>query len=239
MKPEKLVEELKREAQDKLKAVVLYGSAAAGDYVGKKSDYNILVVATDLSQSTLKSFSEPAKSWQKAGNPSPLLFTEERLKQATDVFPIELHDIVDSHKILYGEDVIADIELDTANLRLELEHELRGKLIQLRQRYLSVAGKRKQVVDLMIQSIGTFLVLFRAALRLFENEVPAKKIDALKQLTAHIDFDPDVFIAIQSLKSGEKNAKDIDAEDIFGRYILAVEKIVDEVDSYIKAGGSQ
>lgn len=236
MKPEKLVEELKRAAADRLKAVILYGSAAAGDSVGKKSDFNVLVISTDMGQSTLEAFSEPARAWQRAGNPAPLLFTEERLKEATDVFPIELLDIKDCHKILYGDDLVEGLEIDTSNLRLEIEHELRGKLIQLRQRYLIVAGKRRKVVELMENSIGTFLVLFHAALRLFESEVPSKKIDALESLAKHIEFDIEVFKTVHGMKAGDVDAKDQDVEQLFGKYLSAIERVTDDVDRYIKEG---
>lgn len=236
MTPEKLVEALSKSCDDKLVAVVLYGSAAAGDYVGKKSDYNVLVVTTDLSQKTLSGFSGPAKSWIKAGNPAPLLFTATGLSAATDVFPIELLDIKDSRKILYGEDPVEQIEVCTDNLRLEIEHELRGSLIKLRQSYLAVAGKPAKVVELMTESLSTFLVLFRAALRLFEDSVPIKKIDALEVLARHIDFKQEVFKTVQAIKSGEIKGRSIDAESVFGDYLHAVEAVTESVDSFIKKG---
>jgi len=233
MTPEKLVEELKGACDEKLRSVVLYGSAAPGDYVGKNSDYNILVVTSDLDQETLAAFAGPARAWSKAGNPEPLLFTEDRLRQATDVFPIELLDIKECHKILAGEDLVSGLDIDTANLRLEIEHELRGKLIQLRQRYLAVAGKRRATAKLMVDSVGTFLVLFRAALRLFEESVPAQKMEALQKLDGHIDCDLDVFRKVNELKAGTLNAGGLDIDQLFGQYLSAIESVIDEVDRYL------
>ena len=146
---EQLVEQLKKALPDGLKSVVLYGSAAAGDHVSKRSDYNVLVVTEQLGLSELKALSKPASAWVKAANPPPLLFTLDRLKKSSDVFPIEFLDIKETHKILFGEDFLQDIEVHTENLRLELEHELKGKLIQLRERYLLANGKPKQVIELM------------------------------------------------------------------------------------------
>ncbi len=175
MTPEKLVKELKQACPAGLKSVILYGSAAAGDRVEKKSDYNVLVVTEDLGLGTLNAISKAVSAWAKAGNPAPMLFTKERLAQATDVFPIELLDIRECHTVLHGEDLVEGLEIDTKNLRLEIEHQLRGQLIRLRQSYLLTQGKPRAVADLMTQSLSTFLVLFRAALRLFEQEVPQKK----------------------------------------------------------------
>ncbi len=236
MTPEKLVEALSRSCDEKLVAVLLYGSAAAGDHVGRKSDFNILVVTTDLHRKTLAGFAAPTKAWMKAGNPVPLLFTAAGLRQATDVFPIELLDIKDSRKILYGSDPVADLEINTDNLRLEIEHELRGSLIKLRQNYVAVAGKPGKVVELMTDSLSTILVLFRAALRLYQDDVPARKIDALTALAEHIDFECEVFKTVQSVKSGEIKGRAIEAEEVFEDYLGAIEKVTESVDSFIKKG---
>ncbi|VGO22098.1 nucleotidyltransferase domain-containing protein [Pontiella sulfatireligans] len=236
MKPEKLVEELKQACPAGLKSVVLYGSAAAGDHVDKKSDYNILVVAKDLGLSTLDALSKPASKWAQAGNPAPLMFTEDRLAQATDVFPIELLDIKECHKVLYGEDLVEGLEIDTKNLRLEIEHELRGKLIRLRQSYLLTGRKPKAVADLMTQSLSTFLVLFRASLRLFGEDVPQKKFQALEALAGHLEFDVAVFKTVQELKEATKKPKDVPVGELFSTYLKTIECVIDAVDAYIHKG---
>ncbi len=236
MNPEKLVEELKQACPAGLKSVVLYGSAAAGDHAGKRSDYNILVVTADLGLSTLDALSKAAAKWSQAGNPAPLMFTEERLRQATDVFPVELLDIRECHKVLHGDDPVAGLEIDTKNLRLQIEHELRGKLIQLRQHYLLTGGKPKAVADLMIGSLSSFLVLFRAALRLFDGTVPQKKIEALEKLATHLDFDVSVFKTVQQLKDGTAKAKEVAVGELFGNYLRTIERVTDAVDAYIQKG---
>ena len=236
MTPEKLVEELKQACPAGLKSVILYGSAAAGDRVEKKSDYNVLVVTEDLDIKTLNALSKTASAWSKAGNPAPMLFTEERLAQATDVFPIELLDIRECHKVLYGEDLAQGLEIDTKNLRLEIEHELRGKLICLRQSYLLTQGKSKAVIELMTQSLSTFLVLFRASLRLFEEQVPQKKFEALEKLSTHLAFEVSVFQTVESLRDGSKKAKDISSEELFNNYLKTIECVIDAVDAYIHKG---
>jgi len=234
MKLEKLTQELKKACGENLKSVILYGSAAAGDHAGKRSDYNVLVVAGDLSKDALKAFSKTAKAWARAGNPAPLLFTMERLKKSTDVFPVELLDIKECHQILFGEDVVSDLEISTANLRLQIEHELRGNLIQLRQQYLLAAGNPKEVCGLMVRSLSSFLVLFRASLRLFASDVPQKKFQALEKLNETIPVPCDVFQNVQHLKDGSLKPKNVDADAIFEEYIKTIESVTDAVDAHIQ-----
>jgi hypothetical protein len=156
--------------------------------------------------------------------------------QATDVFPIELLDIRECHKVLYGENLVQGLEIDTKNLRLQIEHELRGKLIRLRQSYLLTQGKPRAVADLMIQSLSTFLVLFRAALRLFEPEVPQKKFQSLEKLSTHLAFDGSVFRTVQELKDGTKKPKEVSVGELFNNYLKTIECVIDAVDAYIHKG---
>ena len=234
MKLEKLTQELKKACGENLKSVILYGSAAAGDHAGKRSDYNVLVVAGDLSKDALKAFSKTAKAWARAGNPPPLLFTMERLKKSTDVFPVELLDIKECHQILFGEDVVSDLEISTANLRLQIEHELRGNLIQLRQQYLLASGNAKEVCGLMVRSLSSFLVLFRASLRLFATDIPQKKFQALEKLNETIPVPCEVFRNVQQLKDGSLKSKNVDADSIFEEYIKTIESVTDAVDAHIQ-----
>jgi predicted nucleotidyltransferase len=188
MTPEKLTEELKQACPKGLKSIILYGSAAAGDRIEKKSDYNVLVVTDNLDIRTLNSIAKTASAWSKAGNPAPLLFTEDRLARATDVFPIELLDICECH------------------------------------------------VELMTRSLSTFLVLFRASLRLFEEQVPQKKFEALEKLSTHLAFDGAVFLTVEGLRDGSRKPKDISAEELFSNYLRTIECVVDAVDAYIHKG---
>jgi hypothetical protein len=236
MKPDKLVEVLKEAAGDDLISVVLYGSAAVGDHAGKRSDYNVLVVTKTLDLSLLNAISKPAIEWSKAGNPAPLMFTVERLQQATDVFPIELLDIRDCHRLLFGRDVVSGLAISQRNLRLQIEGELRGALIKLRQRYLLTQGKEKAVATLMIESLSTFLVLFRAALRLYEATVPQPKLEALDKLAAHISFEQASFQVVHQLKSGEKTLKEVDLFPLFKNYLETIECVIDAVDAFIHKG---
>jgi len=232
MKPEDLVVRLKTELADNLQSVILYGSAAGGDHAGTHSDYNVLVVAQALGLEALSAASKSAIAWARAGNPPPMFFTLDGLKKSADVFPIELLDMKDAHKVLHGEDVLKDIEVSTVNLRLQIEHELRGKLIRLREHFLLTGTKQRRIIRLMIESLSSFLVLSRAALRLFQEDVPVQKIQALEPLGKHLSLDLSVFKKVDALKRKELSAREVIAEELFKEYLATIEKLVDAVDAY-------
>ena len=80
------------------------GRPRPATYVPGTSNYNVLLVVDGLGVAELNALSKPALQWAKAGNRPPLLFTRGQLKASADVFPIELLDMRQSHRVLFGED---------------------------------------------------------------------------------------------------------------------------------------
>ena len=230
MTPDVFTQRLIASLGSRLQAVILFGSAAAGDYAGRRSNYNVLVVLDRLRVDELNHLSAVARAWVRGGNPPPLLFTQASLAESVSAFPLEMADIKDSHQVLFGEDVLRDLVIDTTALRFELEHELRGKLMQLRARYLLTRGRPREITALMVQSLATFLSLFRAALRVYQSEVPRKKLDALAALTAHVPVPREVFDTLWQLKTGRR-IRGLVPEQLFAEYLHAIESVAEAVDA--------
>ena len=228
--PEELTERLKETLGPNLKSVVLYGSAAADDRTRVFSDYNVLVVVGEMGLETLKHLAPIARKWGAAGNPTPLLFTEQRLRGAGDVFPIEFLDIKTTHRILFGADPFAGLDIQTGHLRHQLEYELRGKLIQLRQRYMDTEGKPRAVIELAEKSISTFAVLFKATLRLLGEEPPTRRAEVFGALKAHIDIDEAALREILALR--EKKRPSRNPDELFSALLASVEAAVDFVNDF-------
>src|SRR3712207_5077766 len=122
-----LVGDLKATHGDNLASVVLYGSAAAGDFVQTQSDYNILIALHRIKPEDLKQAQAPAREWQRLGHPMPVYFTAGELREAADVFPIEFRQMARARVVLYGLDPFESLRLSDKNLRHQTEYELRGK----------------------------------------------------------------------------------------------------------------
>jgi hypothetical protein len=215
-----------------LRSVVLYGSTVAGDYNEPRSNHNILVVLDRLTVLELKAIAGICGDWIRAGNPAPILFSHEQLLRSADVFPIEIADIKDSHRILFGEDVVASLPVYVENLRWQLESELKEKLIALRERYLLTGGTPARVTELLIDSLSPFLALFRGALRLFQTDVPPRKMDALEALARHVPIDTRPFDTVSRLKQGTR-MRGLDPDQLFADYLRATEQIIDAVDQLL------
>lgn len=230
MMPEEFAEKLAAVPGLPVVSVVLYGSAAAGDHAGKGSDFNVMVVLERVGAPELDAMAPAVRPWVRAGNRPPQVFTCEGLSRSADVFPIELADMKEHHRILRGADVLSPVEIVPAALRLELERELKVNLMRLQEGCLLAAGRASQVAALMRESVATFGVLARAALRLFGGAAPAGKRQAIEGLAAHVRFDPAPFCRVLDAKAAGSRIPSSEIPGLFARYLAAVTALAEGID---------
>src|SRR5215470_8286556 len=210
-----LVDDLRATHGENLASVVLYGSAAAGDHVELRSDYNILIALRRITPEDLRQAQAPMREWQRLGHPLPVYFTVEELADAADVFPIEFHQMAKARIVLYGHDPFEFVELSDANLRHQTEYELRSKLIQLRRLYIPASVSIQKLCDLMSDSLASFAALFHAVLILHGQQAPVAKPDVVRATARLLQLDPVAFEKIFEFRSGgnlptsEKKANDL------------------------------
>lgn len=215
---------------DALRTVVLYGSAARGDYREGTSDLNLLVILAEVDSAALRAGSELSREWVSQRNPPPLMFSESEWRASADVFPIEYTDIRDAHVVLHGEDPFVGLEIHWEHLRLQCEHELKGKKIQLRERYMLAAASPEELGRLLVQSFPTFLTLFRSVLRLAGERVPREPGAVLDALAARVDFDPEPLRAVQQARAGGTNLLPSANDPVVTGYLEAVSRTAERLD---------
>jgi hypothetical protein len=227
---DQLVEKLRQALPDDLISVVLYGSAAVGDHDEKFSDYNVLCVLSQLTPAQLGATESVFRWWRGQGNPSPLLLTKHEVETSTDCFAIEFHDIKEHHRILYGADVVSSLTIDRSFYRAQVEHDLRAKLLRLRQKAASVLSDRDALCRLLADSVSTFSVLFRHALILHDEDAPAKKRDVIVRAQERFGIDPAPFYALLDQREERGNTKALDPGALLAGYINEIGKVIDAVD---------
>ena len=230
---EQLARDLARTYGDALASVVLYGSAARGEYVEGLSDLNVLVLLRDTAPATLRRGTELARAWVGEGNPPPLVMGVEEWRRSADVFPIELSDIRDAHRVLHGGDPFEGISISPADLRLQCEHELKGKQIQLRERYLFSSGAPEELGMVLRKSLSTFLVLFRAVLRLAGEEGVREPEAVIRRTAEHAGFEPGPLLEIlRARRDGGDFRPEPESHTVTG-YLEAVGRVVEYVDRLV------
>jgi hypothetical protein len=225
-----LVEKLQAAFHDRLVSVVLYGSAVTGDHQPKFSDYNVLCVLGEITRRELAASEPIFRWWRGQGSPSPLLLTEHEVATCTDCFAIEFHDILRDHRLLHGKDVISGLVLDDCFYRAQVEHDLRAKLLRLRQKASGMLSDADLLRRLMLDSISTFCVLFRHALVLHGAEPPARKRDVIGAAQQRFGFDAAPFEKLLDIREERIKPREVNAVSLLDAYLQGVAVVIDAVD---------
>jgi predicted nucleotidyltransferase len=215
---------------ENLVSLVLFGSAARGTHVEGRSDLNTLLIVRDATVARLHAAAPAVAEWAKAGEPPPLIFAESEWRSCADVFAIEVEDMREAHRLLAGRDPFDAVVTRRSDLRRELEHEARGKVLRLRTEYAAAAADGKALERLLVHSAGTFFILFRAALRLTGGAPPASHDALVKETAAATDLDPAAFEWVLAALGGRKPPPLKPYDPIAGRYVDTMEKLADWVD---------
>ena len=237
MKFEAFLDDLKSAHGRNLASVILYGSAAAGDFVAQASDYNLLIALHKITPQDLRQSHAVMREWTRLGYQVPVYFTVDELETAADVFPIEFHNMERARKVLYGADVLADMPISDEYLRHQTEYELRSKLILLRRSYIPASTSVTGLVNLMAESLSSFASLFRAVLLLKGIEPPVTKQKIVALTARELGLDGKPFEKIFNIRENNFAEKltEVSANELFGEYMEQIEAVIAAVDKLKKS----
>ena len=208
----------------------LYGSAASGEHVPGRSDINVVVVLRQLTPDLLRKAASRLRRWHRHGFATPLFFDPEILHDSLDVFPIEFLEMQERHRTLVGPDLLATLQIERGNLRLQCEQELRGKLMKLRQAYVESAQDPAQLEGVLVAAVSSLIVLVRTLLRL-GNEDPGGDTDAvLEKAQTRFSVSTTSLQKASHLKRGHLRVAGSGVEELYRDVLDDVQALVRIVD---------
>ena len=226
----RLVEHLVEALSTDLVSVVLYGSAVTGDYQEKVSDLNILCVAKRIGTNELRKLNETVRWWSKRKQPTPIFLSCEEIKNAHDAFAIEFLDIRAAYRVLHGEDLVDTIKIDPEHHRYQVEHELRSRLLRLREHYVSAQNDRRALTRLLVQSLPSFATLLRHALILKGDQPSSIKHEIFQRAAEQFSISEKPFKLILGLRQGTERLDTHAIHSVFDDYVLQITKTAEIVD---------
>ena len=171
----------------RLVALVLYGSAAR-EQGGESQAMNTLLIVDRVDVDVLARLGAPVQDWVKANHPPPLVFADQEWRDSADAFAIEHEDIRESHRVLAGRNPWTGLTVRREDVRRQLEHELIGKLVHLRQAYVADWNRPTRMADVVRGTRAGFLTMLRAVLRLAGRTPPADSAALVRDAAALIGF---------------------------------------------------
>jgi hypothetical protein len=224
------VAKLRDAAKDNLQGVILFGSAVAGDFHPEYSNVNLLCVLRESSYAALQAVAPAVKWWDSQKQPPPLFMTRGEVERSADVFTIEMLDMQQHHRVLFGEDIVQKLSIPPNLHRDQVEYELREKLTLLRQHLLLALGNDSRLWELLLRSVSSFATLFRHVLIVLGDETPVGKRASVQALAGKIGFDATGFFQVMNVRERKASRKQFDVAEVFARYLAAVEKVTGSLE---------
>lgn len=231
-----LVARLENAFDDRLVSVILYGPAAAS-HPTPDAEANIFCVLKQVTPRELSDGEPVVRWWRGHGHISPLMMSEDEAQNSADCFSLEFTDMKERRKVLFGVDVIEHLHVDPKHYRVQLEHELRSKLLRLRQQAAGVLSDDAALLKLCMDSVPTFCLLGRHALRAAHVDVTHERRAVIEHLGKALPADMSSFLTLLDLREAavahEKHALEtVNPGELFRAYLDCVRKLVEFVDRF-------
>ena len=212
---------------DELLSIMLYGSAASGEFIDRHSNLNLIAV---LRNTDLEILGKASKLIHKYKMVNVLFLTKDYIASSIDVFPVEFLDMQDNYFVIHGEDILKDIHIDIRNLRFQCEQELKGKLLKLKQMYLEAYGNEGALKRLLFMSFTSILHILRNVLRLKGKTPPYLKQDVIKEIVSEFRIDNESWQKILAAKNKQIKLNEQEILKLFLAFVRDLEKIVNITD---------
>ncbi len=211
-------------------SLILYGSAAGGAYVKGKSDINVLVVLTPDGINRLEDAVALVKNWRKRNVAVPLVLTKEFIDSSLDSYPIEFLNMKNNSILIYGENVLEPLDFKPEDLRLQIERELKSKILLLREGVLEAEGSARRLRQLIVKSLTAFVSIFNAMLYLKKVPTPANKHETIREMNRVFTIDEAVFKMCFDIKQDTDKLSGNEVIGVFKSYLREVEKASNIID---------
>jgi hypothetical protein len=237
-KIDEFVKRVREAAGPNVESIILFGSAVSGDFHPGLSNLNLMCVLRDSSYAALQALAPVAKWWDRQKQPPPLCMSRRELERSTDVFTIEFLDMQQHHRVLFGENVVQGLRISMHVHRVQVEYELREKLILLRQQVLLAAESDSRLWDLVLHSVPSFGTLFRHALIALGDASQSSRRAAVDTLSKRVGFDLSAVHQALDVREHKADPKKMNINDLAARYVTAVEKVTTAVDEALDSDAS-
>ena len=211
-------------------AAYLTGSVLVQGFDERHSGVNVLIVARTLDLDVLDAISQRLPEPKKPPRFDPLFLTLRQVEKSLDVFPIEWVDIQERHMLLEGNDVLGGLDVPRANLRLQLEHDLRRTMIGLRQSYLAHAKHPDRLEDTLRRAASGFATLCRTLLRLQGESPPADTPRVIERVADVYGLQAEGLLAAHLVRYAEHHYRGAEVLAHYRKFLVEVDRLVNAID---------
>ncbi len=165
-----------------LVSVILFGSAAEGR-LRLTSDVNLLLVLQRFAREDVDKIREPFRVARATIRLGVMFVLESELERVAAAFAVKFDDILSRHRILYGANPLARLEVSRPAAVARLRQVLLNLRLRLRERYALVSLREEQLAEVIADNAGPLRACAAMLLRLEGHAAESPK-EALRRVVA-------------------------------------------------------
>jgi hypothetical protein len=211
-------------------SLYLVGGVLTEDYQEGATKIDSVIILKKMDLSFLDILAPLGRQYGQRGIAAPLIMDPGYLQGSVDVFPLEFFNFKLLHQALYGQDLLAALEINRQELRYQCERELKGKLIWLHRIYVSAMGDRKVLAGDIVRRFTGYLPLFRGILYLLGQEAAGGLQKALERLSPATGLETGVFEEIYAVQQNLTQPSPEEISSMFEKFYRATARLAEVVD---------
>jgi hypothetical protein len=222
------VSALRAELGDNLFSCCVYGSAVRGNAVEGVSDVNLLVVVNESNSAAHEAIARAI-----GGKPlvDPFVLARRGFERSVRAFAPKFASIRRNYRVLFGQDPLADLTIDTALEKFLCEQAVRN--LRLRLVYSFVTRQQHKAYDkFVIRNITTMFVQFSEVLRLNGISVPQAVDVRVPLLEKEFKIDGQVLRDLLALKKNPQRFSESEALYWHARLFPVVDAVLGWIESH-------
>jgi hypothetical protein len=218
--------------KDDIISLYIIGSAVTRDFHTVHSDINTLVVVKDVQIPFIDFLATLGKRYGKRRLRAPFIMTCNYINRSLEVFPLEFLEMKQIHQLVYGKNVLKDIKIEKADVRIQCERELKGKIQHICQGYIKSMGNRTLLTNLLINSISGYFPIYRGILFLYDKKIPRERRDVIYAMQECCNVDLNIFTKLLELRTKNVYPTRETLNEIFQELYRVLDTITKKVDEY-------
>lgn len=219
-----------------LQAVILFGSAARGEFLPGRSNLNLLLLVDKQDVESLDRYAKGHRRWAKEGIVVPLVVTDAELRSWPEVFPLEHLELRRHHFVLAGRDPFMQADPDQSRLVSACVQDMRGNLLRLRQRVLE-GGASPEVIQLLLaMSVTALLACLRGLAYLKGSPAARYAEEVLASVESVIGVDCSAVAEAWRVKTGVSSPGKFELPRLLERYVATVEQLAEKAPGLAEGG---
>ena len=213
-----------------LLSIVLYGGLAKGEYVSDASNVNVMVVLDEVTVEALDKVAPIIQGGVRDFRLAVLVLSEDDLRRSTGVFPVKFLDMQRHHRVLWGKEVLTDLNIAHDHLRLRCEQEMKNLLLRLRQFYLQRAHLPELIEGTLTRSLSSLLTSLNVLVELKTGQTASSK-RAVIEAAEGIGLDCRALKDVLAIKRGELKLDAAELKRLYDAFMKSVQQATALVDT--------